>query len=270
MICCAAASLSQPKLERIGQLAIARLRLHTGKRLRECSVEQRDLVDGHYYRVARPNTIAEKLVVHARNGIYDDFCAKARPTAHSTILDVGVSDVLTDAANVLERRYPHLDHVTAVGLGTATEFRQAYPQVEYRQIEPHAALPFHDRQFDIATSNAVLEHVGSHQAQSRFVAELARVSRFVYLTVPNRFFPVEHHTAIPLLHWTDTTFRLACRLLRKTLWTDPETLIFLTKSRLHAIASGLGPAYRVGIGQVGIHLGPFSSNLFMTIEATPE
>jgi hypothetical protein len=49
-------------------------------------------------------------------------------------------------------------------------------------------------------SNAVIEHVGNFDDQRRFLSELFRVSRRGYLTTPNRHFPIELHTRIPLLH----------------------------------------------------------------------
>ncbi len=83
--------------------------------------------------------------------------------------------VLTDGANMLERLYPY--QKTACGLGEAKEFQSAFLQVHYRQVVPRAPLPFAEKSFDIATSNAVLEHAGGVEDQRQFVAEMARVIR---------------------------------------------------------------------------------------------
>src|SRR5215469_9369494 len=88
------------------------------------------------------------------------------------------------------------------------------------RIPPNQPLPFADKGFAIATSNAVLEHVGSADHQALFVRELTRVARKVFISVPNRYFPVEYHTAIPFLHFWDASFTLACRALGKTDWAD--------------------------------------------------
>jgi hypothetical protein len=50
-------------------------------------------------------------------------------------------------------------------------------------------------------SNAVIEHVGGRERQRRFVSEALRVGRRVFVTTPNRMFPVEVHTRLPLVHW---------------------------------------------------------------------
>jgi SAM-dependent methyltransferase len=217
-------------------------------------------VDGKYYEVMPPNSFAERLAVSARDRIYNDFLRICAPNPDESILDVGVSDVVGAAANFLERRYPFQHRITAAGIGRGDEFRAAFSQIAYRQVEADQPLPFADKAFDVATSNAVLEHVGSPQNQRRFIAELMRVGRRVFVTVPHRFFPVEHHTAVPLLHWTDRTFALACRMLGKPDWARAENLILMSRRRLRAICP---PDARVQIGSTGILLGPCSSNLYL-------
>jgi hypothetical protein len=220
-------------------------------------------VDQRYYQVARPGSLAERLVIVARDAIFADFLRLTNPSPQSTILDVGVSDVVGEAANVLERKYKYLDRVTAVGLGQADHFKASFPQVAYRQIEPGENLPFADASFDIATSNAVLEHVGSEAAQAHFVAELTRVARVSFISVPHRFFPLEHHTGIPFLHWTNPSFAWACGLLNKREWAETETLILMSRARLRRLTAPLDRPVRVGT--TGIPLGPFSSNLYALI-----
>lgn len=55
-------------------------------------------------------------------------------------------------------------------------------------------LPFAQNSFDLVISNAVIEHVGFENDQSRFVGEHIRVGKHWIITTPNRLFPVESHT----------------------------------------------------------------------------
>lgn len=93
-------------------------------------------------------------MIAARRRIYRDFLRYCRPTPTDAILDVGVSDVVSDGANVLEQQYPYPDRITGTGLGQGRAFRSAFPKACYRQIEPNHPLLFADRAFAIATSNA--------------------------------------------------------------------------------------------------------------------
>lgn len=222
-----------------------------------------DRVDEKYYRAAPPRSLGERLMIAARDRIYADFIRYCAPAPDDTILDIGVSDVVNDAANMLERSYPHPEKITALGLGRGDDFRTAFPAVAYRRIEPNQPLPFADRTFTIATSNAVLEHVGSPANQAFFVRELMRVAAKVFISVPHRYSPVEHHTAIPLLHFWDGTFALACRALGKSEWAQERNLILMTRARLAALA----PPDAV-VAHTGLRLGPFSSNMLLLIDRT--
>jgi hypothetical protein len=217
-------------------------------------------VDRHYYEVATLGSISERITAIARDRIYADFLRLCAPTAQDKILDVGVSDVVGDAANVIERRYPQQEQITAAGLGAGDEFKLSFQKIQYRQIVANKPLPFDDGAFDIVTSNAVLEHVGSSENQRAFVSEAFRVGRCVFITVPHRFFPIEHHTAIPFLHWADGSFKVACQLLAKDKWADPKNLILMSQGRLR---SACPERVDVKFGLTGIMLGPWSSNLYL-------
>ena len=62
-------------------------------------------------------------------------------------------------------------------------------------------LPFKDAAFDIAFSNSVIEHVGTHEDQQTFAEEIARVARFYWVQTPNRKFPIELHLMLPFIHY---------------------------------------------------------------------
>ena len=79
-------------------------------------------------------------------------------------------------------------------------FAQAFPQIT-TVVADGRDLPFADGEFDVGFSNAVVEHVGGRDDQERFVRELCRVAKRVFVTTPNRLFPVDPHTLLPFLHW---------------------------------------------------------------------
>jgi SAM-dependent methyltransferase len=137
------------------------------------------------------------------------FLDELRPGPDTTVLDVGADEVGFGGAggqsgcgthNFFEELYPWRGRVTALGLHDGTGFRRHYPDVSYVQGDA-CALPFPDESFDVVFSNAVIEHVGDRARQRLFVEEALRVGRRVFLTTPNRWFPVEVHTRLPLVHW---------------------------------------------------------------------
>lgn len=62
-------------------------------------------------------------------------------------------------------------------------------------------MPFRDSCVDFALANAIIEHVGDEAAQRAFVQEHCRVARAWTITTPNKWFPIEAHTAVAFLHW---------------------------------------------------------------------
>jgi len=129
-----------------------------------------------------------------------------RPTPETTVLDVGADarsfgeGAGCGTLNFLEEMYPWPERITALGLHDGEGFRARYPSIRYVQGDA-CALPFEDGEFDIVFSNAVIEHVGGRERQRALVSEALRVGRRVFVTTPNRWFPVEVHTRLPFVHW---------------------------------------------------------------------
>jgi hypothetical protein len=132
------------------------------------------------------------------------FLEAFRPGPDTTVVDVGVTNAPFGAGssdNFLEALYPWPERITAVGPTELDRFRAAFPRVGAVQADGRE-LPFGDAAFDLGFSNAVIEHVaGGRDGQRRFVAELCRVARSVFVTTPNRWFPLDPHTLLPLVHW---------------------------------------------------------------------
>ena len=70
--------------------------------------------------------------------------------------------------------------------------------------------------------------------------------------------PVEHHTGIPLLHYTLRLFRWVLAGTRLDRWSDPRNMDLLDAALLAREWPGLGLPRIV---KTGLSLGPFSSNL---------
>jgi SAM-dependent methyltransferase len=183
------------------------------------------------------------------------FMREMKPSQDTQVLDIGSSDEEGPETNILEQLYPWPAQITAAGLGEGVEFRERYPSSHYFQIRAEKSLPFPDNAFDIVWSNAVLEHVGGLDERAAFIKEAKRVARHGFIVVPNRWFPIEHHTAIPVLHWSAPLFR---RLLRATAmhhWTDPRNMDFLSRRSLSREFPNAKTKY------AGFYLGPLSSNV---------
>ncbi|MEX1334799.1 MAG: methyltransferase domain-containing protein [Candidatus Limnocylindrales bacterium] len=159
---------------------------------------------------------------------YELFLELMDPARDDTILDVGITDSTWRAANPLELSYPRPERITAVCYAEPHEFVRAFPEVQV-VVADGRNLPFADDAFDIGFSNAVVEHVGDHEQQRRFVHEMVRTCRRTMIATPNAMFPVDPHTLLPFIHWLPR--RVRHPILRWTgngVWASEDMLNPLT------------------------------------------
>jgi hypothetical protein len=164
---------------------------------------------------------ASRVSMRSRERKLDLFRELLRPGPDTTVVDVGVTDAPFGAGstdNFFEALYPWPERITAVGNTGLDRFAGAFPRVQVVRADGRS-LPFEDRAFDIGFSNAVVEHVaGGREGQRQFVHELCRVAERVFVTTPNRFFPLEVHTLVPFAHWLPAAPR--ARVLRAAGFDD--------------------------------------------------
>lgn len=189
------------------------------------------------YNLAAADSFAMRVAARMRRRMYRRFIATSNIAPVETLLDVGAtSDRSFEASNYVEAWYPHKARITAVGLDDASFLEQLYPGLTFRQANG-LDLPFPAESFDVVHSSAVIEHVGDRERQQRFVAELVRVARRgAFFTTPNRWFPIEFHTQLPLVHWLPKpAFHTLLRRTGRGFFASDDTLNLLDRASLRAL-----------------------------------
>ncbi len=159
-------------------------------------------------------TVAYKISGWNRRRKWNLFMEYMKPASETQILDVGFNNIeYSETDNFIEKHHSYPKNITALGIGEADKFRKKYPDVK-AVVYDGKVFPFTDKEFDLCWSNAVVEHVGTRNDQRFFLKEISRVSDAFFITTPNRFFPIEVHTRVPLLHillpkkWFDGILRV--------------------------------------------------------------
>jgi hypothetical protein len=134
----------------------------------------------------------------ARYRMFVEACA-VRPT--DRIVDVGAG------WGALLERFNGTNPIVAVDLQPQPSEWLAKPNVTVMQADG-TQLPFADREFDVAFSNSVIEHVPP-ELQPRFAAEVSRVAERYFVQTPNKYFPIEPHYQLPLFQFLPRRVRMA-------------------------------------------------------------
>ena len=197
-----------------------------------------NITPNRQYNVAAPDSLAVRVATWQRRRMYARFVEDCGITSNVSILDLGVtSDRSYASSNYLEAWHPYKERITAAGIDDASFLETQYPGIKFVYANG-LNLPFPDRSFDVVHSSAVLEHVGAASCQAAYVRECVRVARnAVFLTTPNRWFPMEFHTLLPLVHWLPKrSFRWFLRHVGMDFFADEGNLNLLSRRELDSLA----------------------------------
>jgi hypothetical protein len=192
--------------------------------------------DQRYYKRAANFSFVWNLQHGPRKRLVGRFMELMRPAQADRLLDLGTAALPEPMENVLECLYPWPERITAVGSEDCSFLEERHPGLKFVRVVSGRPLPFADDAFDLGFCNAVIEHVGSRRRQAAFLAELIRVSRRVFLSTPNRWYPLELHTRLPFVHWLPASlFRRLIAHLGFDFYAREANLNLLTARELKGI-----------------------------------
>ena len=167
------------------------------------------------YPTNKNYSVGEIASLHARKKIYNILDKTFPLNQMTSILDVGVTaDREQRSSNFFEKKYPYTNRITALSDQDASWLEDEYNGIKFIRGDA-LNMPFNSNSFDLVFSNAVIEHVGDRNNQQRFIFECVRVSnKYIFITTPNRWYPIEFHTILPIIHWLPSKYHRA--ILAKT------------------------------------------------------
>lgn len=224
--------------------------------------------DNDRYSELRVGSLAIWLTGFVRRKMFAAYTKSVLMTPETKVLDIGVtSDQNFADSNYFEHYYPHPHQITALGYADAAFLQQNYLGLQFVRGDG-CHLPFADQSFDVVHSGAVLEHVGNRARQQQFLQEAIRVARYnVFITTPNRYFPMELHTGLPFVHWLPVAwFRRALCWLGKDFYAEEANLNLLSK---HDITAMLANIPNINYHFIPMRLCGLTSNILVCITRLP-
>lgn len=202
----------------------------------------RAVMTADYYSNQTPGKWLDKLSLKKRLEMLQIFFRLFPGNQTASVLDVGVTaDQTALTSNFFEEHYPVKSKIIAVSTQDASYLEDKYPGLIFK-LGDARALPLADNSVDVVFSSAVIEHVGSYAEQKRMIAECFRVAKHgVFITTPNRWYPVEFHTLLPFIHWLPKPLhRMLLKLIGMSFFASEANLNLMDRKRLARICREIG------------------------------
>jgi hypothetical protein len=93
-----------------------------------------------------------------------------------------------------------------------------------------------DREFDLAFSNSVIEHLHTFENQVSMASEVRRVGVLYFVQTPNKHFLVEPHYVLPFFDYLPAKIKYfiltKTKFSRLKKWTDSDARQYISEIRL--------------------------------------
>lgn len=93
-----------------------------------------------------------------------------------------------------------------------------------------------DKEYDVAFSNSVIEHLYTFENQMRMASEVQRVGKYHFIQTPNKYFPVEPHYVLPFFDLLPASSKYGIltktKLSRLKKWSHQDARQYVDEIRL--------------------------------------
>ncbi|MBW2664072.1 MAG: class I SAM-dependent methyltransferase [Deltaproteobacteria bacterium] len=135
----------------------------------------------------------------------DFLLSKVRLFPEMSILDVGCGP---DGRSL--EKFLHSDYrIVGIDLYDETEVKVNHPRFTYFQQDARSLSRFRDKEFDLALSIGMMEHICDRAMLSQMACEINRVSKQYVIVVPWKYAWIEPHFKFPFFQLLPYRFKLA-------------------------------------------------------------
>jgi len=178
--------------------------------------------------------LIKKIIEKEREKFFIILKRKTHYTNKKKIIDIGTTPNLDKFNNKVLDKLKNNKNVTCLSNLDCKILSEKYPNIKRFIKCDIRKNSLYDNSFDIVHSNATIEHVGSYKRQLLFIKECVRISKkFIFIQTPNRFFPIDFHTLLPLVHWLPKYIhRKFLKIINLNFYSKEKNLNLLSKKNL--------------------------------------
>lgn len=198
--------------------------------------------------------VIRRLRERARAGRADIFRKHFALTPSTTVLDLGSADG-SHIAQVIRKTpiKPENVFIADIRHSVVLEGQRKFGFTPV-YIPKHGRLPFENKAFDVVFSSSVIEHATGPKtemqrlrgqafrtraisAQQEFAAEIRRLGNGYFVQTPNKWFPIESHSLLPLVGYLPHELLVPILSLTNRFWIKKTILDWrlLTEAEMKAL-----------------------------------
>jgi ubiquinone/menaquinone biosynthesis C-methylase UbiE len=146
-----------------------------------------------------------KILVFRRRSRVNFILSKVATADNMKIVDIGCG---IDGRS-FEDYIPHNWKITGIDILSTERIHHCHPNFIYIQQDAQDLSCFKDKEFDLAVSIGMLEHIIEESAFNRIISEMKRIAKQYIVVVPNKYCWIEPHYGIPFFPILPYSIKLA-------------------------------------------------------------
>ena len=176
-------------------------------------------------------------------------------------LDIGTtSDDKNASSNIIIKNIKNIDNFKCISdqIVSSDFFNKKLKKSITEEFSNNELYEFSS---DLVVSNATIEHVGNTLNQKKMLENVIKLTKKIFvITTPNKFYPIELHTKIPLIHWfPKSIYRKILKFLGLSFYADEKNLNLLSVNELKKMLDNYKIMYEIKF----IKLFFFKSNIII-------
>jgi hypothetical protein len=177
------------------------------------------------YAITHYNFI-DKIVLSKRLEISNIINNTIKDLQIHDALDIGTtSDDKNASSNIVIKNIKNIDKFKCISdqMVNSNFFNKKLKKSITEEFSENELYEFSS---DLVISNATIEHVGGELKQKKMIENIIKLTKKIFIiTTPNRFYPIELHTKIPLLHWfPKPIYRKILKIIGLPFYANEENL----------------------------------------------
>ena len=162
-------------------------------------------------------------------------------------LDIGTtSDDENASSNLIIKNIKNIEKFKCIS-DQEINSKIFYKKLKKSITEDLTEMELNEFSSDIVISSATIEHVGGTPNQNKMIENIVKLTKKIFIiTTPNKFYPLEFHTKIPLIHWLPKPiYKKILNLLGLTFHAKEENLNLLSVGELKKLLDNQKVTYEI-------------------------